>query len=79
MKRESKFAKKTVAKGPPLPKFGHQIGKLNMPENAPQGSWWLQANGRFYDEAKRQLPRILQSKMHHQIQAVRIVGMYGTE
>lgn len=79
MKRESKFAQKKGAHGPALAKFGHQLGKLNMPENAPVTSWWLNANGDFYARAQAELPRILQSKMHHQITSLRIVGYIGTD
>lgn len=56
-----------------LPKFGGQM-HLNCPHNAPKDSWWATANGDFYARAKAELPRMLISKIHHQIVAVRIVG-----
>lgn len=66
-----------MKKGDSRRKFGHQLGRLNMPTNAPADSWWLRSQ--FYDQAKAELPRMLQSKIHHQIVALRIVGHLGSE
>ena len=79
MKRESKFSAKNGKTGPPLPKYGHRTGQLSVPWNAPADSWWTHANGHFYEQARAELPRMLQSRIHHQIVAVRIVGHLGSE
>ena len=74
MKRESKYASKTGKHGPQLPKSAEQLARMNPAWNAPVTSWWLNANGDFYERAKQELPRIYASRMHYQMTAVRIVG-----
>lgn len=74
MKRESIFATKTKTKGPQA--RVHHMPQLNAPRNAPTRSWWVGLDQLFYLKAEAEAARMRNSRIHHQLQTLRIVGMY---